>query len=133
MKGLKISSLVDISINDCYLKFNCVQNYEKNLSDKHTNICVKRLFPSFTLKKTSFTLFFLSLLILFTWFGHVCNLQNATKYYIMFNVINKGTKTVSEICAKFIRKTPKPGQWFITRLSIFIGYFVYVSHNVLLF
>ena len=117
MKGLKVSSLVDISINDRYLKFNCVQNYEKNLFDKHINICVKRLFPSFTL-------FFLSLLILFTWFGHVCNLQTATKYYIMFKVINKGTKTVYEICAKFIRKTPKPGQWFITRLSIFIVYVV---------
>ena len=37
------------SINDCYLKFNWIPNYVKNLYDEHIIIYVKRLSPSFTL------------------------------------------------------------------------------------
>ena len=75
--------------------------------------------------------FFLSLLILFSWFGDVYNLQIATKYYNMLKVINKDTKTIYEIFVytkdytKVYAKTPKQGQWLITRSSIFIVYFVY--------
>ena len=35
---LKVSSLVDISIKDHPLKFNCAPNYQKNVSDKHIGI-----------------------------------------------------------------------------------------------
>ena len=98
---LKVNNLLDISINDHHsLKFNCAPNYEKILSDKHINIYVKRLSPSYTVFSQPLDF------IYFIW-CNFCNLQIATKYHNIFQVINKDTKTIYETCAQFIRKTPK--------------------------
>ena len=58
-----------------------------------------------------------------------CILNPAGTY--MFNVNNRNTRTRYEICSKLAIKTPQRRQW---RLSdIFIVYFEYISHFVLLF
>ena len=58
-----------------------------------------------------------------------CILNPAGTY--MFKVNNRNTRTRYEICSKLAIKTPQRRQW---RLSdIFIVYFEYISHFVLLF
>ena len=41
---LKVSNLLDISIKDHHLKFNCPPNYEKGVSDKHISRYVNNIY-----------------------------------------------------------------------------------------
>ena len=44
LKVFAVSNLVDISVNDHPLNFNCVPNYEKKVFDKHISKYVEKLF-----------------------------------------------------------------------------------------